>query len=82
MNEQNTETTIPANREIPGQRIGNQLILTTLADFFNWAKASSLWPMQFGLACCAIEMIATAATGFDWIVLEPESFARLPARQI
>ncbi len=65
MSEQQNGVPIPANREIPGQRIGNQLILTTLADFFNWAKASSLWPMQFGLACCAIEMIATAATGFD-----------------
>ena len=55
----------PVSREIPGQRIANQLILSTVEDLFNWAKASSIWPMQFGLACCAIEMIATAATGFD-----------------
>jgi len=34
-------------------------ILTTKVDkFFNWARKSSLWPMQFGLACCAIEMMA------------------------
>ncbi len=57
--------TKPTNPNIPGERYGNQVILTTLNDFFSWAKASSIWPMQFGLACCAIEMMATAATGFD-----------------
>ena len=33
--------------------------LTTSVDYvFNWARESSLWPLTFGLACCAIEMIA------------------------
>ena len=31
----------------------------------NWAKQSSVWPMTFGLACCAIEMMATGASRFD-----------------
>ena len=41
-------------------------IVTTVADaFFNWARKSSVWPVTFGLACCAIEMMATFASRFD-----------------
>ena len=41
-------------------------ILTTTVDMlFNWARKSALWPMTFGLACCAIEMMATGASRFD-----------------
>jgi NADH-quinone oxidoreductase subunit B len=41
-------------------------IITTTVDFvFNWARKSALWPMTFGLACCAIEMMATGASRFD-----------------
>ncbi|HXK59755.1 MAG TPA: NADH-quinone oxidoreductase subunit B family protein [Acidobacteriota bacterium] len=41
-------------------------VITTTVDFlFNWARKSSLWPMTFGLACCAIEMMATGASRFD-----------------
>ena len=40
--------------------------MTTVADgFFNWARKSSVWPVTFGLACCAIEMMATFASRFD-----------------
>jgi NADH-quinone oxidoreductase subunit B len=43
-----------------------QNILTTTTDFlFNWARRSSLWPMGFGLACCAIEMISASMARFD-----------------
>src|SRR5437762_3914351 len=41
------------------------LIVTTLEQGINWARESSMWPMTFGLACCAIEMMATGASRFD-----------------
>ena len=41
------------------------VLTTTLDSVIGWARASSLWPMTFGLACCAIEMIATGASRFD-----------------
>lgn len=41
------------------------IILTTVDDLLNWAKSQSLWPMGFGLACCAIEMMATNASNYD-----------------
>lgn len=40
--------------------------LTTLDKIYNWSRASSIWPLMFGLACCAIEMIATAASRYDF----------------
>ena len=39
--------------------------LTTLDQVYAWARKRSLWPMLFGLACCAFEMIATAASRYD-----------------
>lgn len=41
-------------------------IITTNLDFLvNWARKSAIWPMTFGLACCAIEMIASVSSKFD-----------------
>jgi NADH-quinone oxidoreductase subunit B len=45
---------------------GGPTFLTTKVDFVvNWARRNSLWPMPFGTACCAIEMMAAAASNFD-----------------
>ncbi|MEE8110088.1 MAG: NADH-quinone oxidoreductase subunit B family protein [bacterium] len=42
-------------------------ILTTSLDYLvNWARKSALWPMTFGLACCAIEMMAAGASRYDF----------------
>ena len=44
---------------------GANLFITKTADLFNWANKSSLWPLSFGLACCAIEMMATFSSRYD-----------------
>jgi NADH-quinone oxidoreductase subunit B len=44
----------------------NQVKITTLDRIYNWSRRNSMWPMMFGLACCAIEMICTAASRFDF----------------
>lgn len=47
-------------------KFGRNIFITTLDTLINWARRSSLWPMTFGIACCAIEMMATAASRYDW----------------
>lgn len=41
------------------------LLVTTLEQAVNWGRKYSMWPMTFGLACCAMEMIASGASRFD-----------------
>src|SRR5450432_760395 len=43
----------------------DNIAVTSLSRIYNWSRRSSMWPMLFGLACCAIEMIATAASRYD-----------------
>ena len=49
---------------VPGD-LQNNVLVTTLDKIYNWSRKSSMWPLLFGLACCAIEMIATAASRYD-----------------
>jgi NADH-quinone oxidoreductase subunit B len=51
--------------DIPPELEG-QVSITTLDKIYNWGRRSSLWPLMFGLACCAIEMICTAASRYDF----------------
>src|ERR1700740_413591 len=41
------------------------IVMTTLGRAVNWARKNSIWPMSFGLACCAIEMMSMSASRFD-----------------
>jgi NADH-quinone oxidoreductase subunit B len=51
--------------DIPPEIEGN-VSVTSLDKIYNWSRRNSLWPMMFGLACCAIEMICTAASRYDF----------------
>jgi NADH-quinone oxidoreductase subunit B len=42
-----------------------RIIVTSLDDLLNWSRLSSLWPLSFGLACCAIEMMTTYSSAYD-----------------
>jgi NADH-quinone oxidoreductase subunit B len=44
---------------------GGDVIVTKLDDLLNWARLSSLWPLSFGIACCAIEMMGSMASTYD-----------------
>jgi NADH-quinone oxidoreductase subunit B len=46
--------------------LANTVAITSLSKLYNWGRRNSMWPMLFGLACCAIEMIATAASRYDF----------------
>ncbi|HET8549347.1 MAG TPA: NADH-quinone oxidoreductase subunit B family protein [Bryobacteraceae bacterium] len=48
-----------------GQSPDEGIILTTVDKAINWARKNSIWPMSFGLACCAIEMMAMIGSRFD-----------------
>ncbi|HLY43399.1 MAG TPA: NADH-quinone oxidoreductase subunit B [Terracidiphilus sp.] len=54
------------------------VFVTTLQELYNWGRRSSVWPMQFGLACCAIEMIATTMARYDLARFGAEVFRPSP----
>ena len=54
------------------------IFTTTLEDLYNWGRKNSLWPLSFGLACCAIEMIATSMARWDLARFGAEVFRPSP----
>ncbi len=54
------------------------IFTTTLENLYNWGRKNSIWPLQFGLACCAIEMIATSMARYDLARFGAEVFRPSP----
>ena len=62
----------------PSAAASEGLVLTTLDKAVNWARKNSIWPMSFGLACCAIEMMSMSASRFDIARFGAEVFRGSP----
>ena len=60
------------------EELKTNLLLGSVDQLLNWARSSSLWPVMFGLACCAIEMIATATSRYDIARFGAEVFRASP----
>jgi NADH-quinone oxidoreductase subunit B len=59
------ESPTPVNDPIVPAELQSNVFVTTLDKLWNWGRRRSMWPLMFGLACCGIEMISTAASRFD-----------------
>ena len=66
-----TKTVVPPE-------LRRNVLITSLDAVYNWARRSSIWPMSFGLACCAIEMICTSASRWDVSRFGAEVFRATP----
>src|ERR1700740_1261021 len=68
--------------ELPGENENflkdEGILFASLDKVVNWARRSSIWPMSFGLACCAIEMMSMAASRFDVARFGAEVFRGAP----
>ena len=51
--------------EVLDEDLKKNLLLTTVDGVYNWGRRSSMWPVMFGLACCALEMIGSVASRYD-----------------
>lgn len=60
----------------PKERV--PILVAPLEKLINWARGNSIWPAQFGLACCAIEMMSTAASRYDMARFGMEVFRASP----
>ena len=74
----NSSEPIPGNMvEVPDD-LKNNLVVTSIDALVNWGRKSSLWPVSFGLACCAFEMMASAMSRSDLSRFGMEVFRASP----
>lgn len=66
------------NRELQGDLSKQGVHVTSLESLYNWGRSNSMWPLQFGLACCAIEMIAATMARHDLARFGAEVFRPSP----
>jgi NADH-quinone oxidoreductase subunit B len=71
-----SETEIPKSQM--ERYLEQSILFTTVEKMVNWSRRSSIWPVSFGLACCAIEMMATGASRFDIARFGSELFRASP----
>lgn len=72
-------TTDALTSDVPvPDELRNNVFITSLDKVYNWGRRNSVWPMVFGLACCAIEMICTAASRYDLARFGMEVFRATP----
>jgi NADH-quinone oxidoreductase subunit B len=73
-----TQEPLPLTHTDVEEYLQQNLLLTSVETVLNWARSSSLWPAMFGLACCAIEMIAAATPRYDISRFGAEIFRASP----
>ncbi len=59
-------------------KLPDNVLTTTVDSIINWGRKSAIWPLTFGLACCAIEMIVTTCSRFDMARFGAEVFRATP----
>lgn len=69
--------TLESDVPIPSE-VKNNVFITSLDKIYNWSRKNSVWPMVFGLACCAIEMICAASSRYDMARFGMEVFRASP----
>ena len=74
----NSQQPIPDPDRWLDEELNRNILLTTVDTIINWARRNSLWPVTFAPACCAFEMIATAASRFDLSRFGMEIFRASP----
>ncbi len=72
-----TSAALQSDIPIP-EELSRSVFVTSLDKIYNWSRLNSIWPMAFGLACCAIEMICTASSRYDLARFGMEVFRATP----